>query len=292
MNRLLVPYMLDAIRVFEQGLANRDDIDNAMKLGCGYPMGPLLLTDYVGLDTTYYISEIMFDEFKEPRFARPHCSSGWFWPDATGARAGADSTTGPRTHRREAPQGAGGRSRTARAIRPRARGGGMIRDPRCRAEALAGLWLRVSPALWRDIVESGSLPEQDLPARDRAWREWECFALYACVRGLVAAGGFNTETASAVDHLHAIVADHWRAGGAADSSERHGRVVDRHAEYGRIGQELAAQGAGLLVVRLGEAAARHLAEPADSSPGLAEIAGSMHEALAEAAAEFVRAGHT
>ena len=70
-NRLLVPYMLDAIRVFEQGLATRDDIDNAMKLGCGYPMGPLLLTDYVGLDTTYYISEIMFDEFKEPRFSAP-----------------------------------------------------------------------------------------------------------------------------------------------------------------------------------------------------------------------------
>ncbi len=70
-NRLLVPYMLDAIRVYEQGLASRDDIDNAMKLGCGYPMGPLFLTDYVGLDTTYYISEIMFDEFKEPRFSAP-----------------------------------------------------------------------------------------------------------------------------------------------------------------------------------------------------------------------------
>jgi 3-hydroxybutyryl-CoA dehydrogenase len=70
-NRLLVPYMLDAIRVYEQGLASRDDIDNAMKLGCGYPMGPLLLSDYVGLDTTYSISEIMFDEFKEARFAAP-----------------------------------------------------------------------------------------------------------------------------------------------------------------------------------------------------------------------------
>ena len=70
-NRLLVPYMLDAMRVFEQGLASRDDIDNAMKLGCGYPMGPLFLTDYVGLDTTYAIAEIMFDEFKEPRFAPP-----------------------------------------------------------------------------------------------------------------------------------------------------------------------------------------------------------------------------
>jgi 3-hydroxybutyryl-CoA dehydrogenase len=70
-NRLLVPYMLDAIRVFEQGLASRDDIDNAMKLGCGYPMGPLLLGDYVGLDTTCSIAQIMFDEFREPRFAPP-----------------------------------------------------------------------------------------------------------------------------------------------------------------------------------------------------------------------------
>jgi len=70
-NRLLVPYMLDAIRVFEQGLASRDDIDHAMKLGCGYPMGPLLLGDYVGLDTTYAIAQIMFDEFREPRFAPP-----------------------------------------------------------------------------------------------------------------------------------------------------------------------------------------------------------------------------
>jgi 3-hydroxybutyryl-CoA dehydrogenase len=70
-NRLLVPYMLDAVRVYSEGLASRDDIDNAMKLGCGYPMGPLLLVDYVGLDTTLAIAEIMFDEFKEPRFAPP-----------------------------------------------------------------------------------------------------------------------------------------------------------------------------------------------------------------------------
>jgi 3-hydroxybutyryl-CoA dehydrogenase len=70
-NRLLVPYMVDAVRVFEQGLASRDDIDNAMKLGCGYPMGPLFLTDYVGLDTTVYICDIMFNEFKEARFAAP-----------------------------------------------------------------------------------------------------------------------------------------------------------------------------------------------------------------------------
>jgi 3-hydroxybutyryl-CoA dehydrogenase len=70
-NRLLVPYMLDAIRVLEEGLATTEDIDNAMKLGCGHPMGPLTLTDFVGLDTTYYIANIMFDEFKEKRFAPP-----------------------------------------------------------------------------------------------------------------------------------------------------------------------------------------------------------------------------
>jgi len=70
-NRLLVPYILDAIRVYEQGLASKEDIDNGMKLGCGHPMGPLTLLDFVGLDTTLYIAEIMFDEFKEPRFAPP-----------------------------------------------------------------------------------------------------------------------------------------------------------------------------------------------------------------------------
>jgi 3-hydroxybutyryl-CoA dehydrogenase len=70
-NRLLVPYLLDAIRVLEEGLSSIEEIDHAMKLGCGHPMGPLTLTDFVGLDTTYYIANIMFDEFKEKRFAPP-----------------------------------------------------------------------------------------------------------------------------------------------------------------------------------------------------------------------------
>jgi len=70
-NRLLVPYMLDSIRALEEGVASIVDIDNAMKLGCGHPMGPLTLGDFVGLDTTYYIANIMFDEFKERRFAPP-----------------------------------------------------------------------------------------------------------------------------------------------------------------------------------------------------------------------------
>jgi 3-hydroxybutyryl-CoA dehydrogenase len=70
-NRLLVPYLLDAIRAYENGLGTLDDIDKGMKLGCGYPMGPFTLLDFVGLDTTYYIANIMFEEFREPRYAPP-----------------------------------------------------------------------------------------------------------------------------------------------------------------------------------------------------------------------------
>jgi 3-hydroxybutyryl-CoA dehydrogenase len=70
-NRLLVPYLLDAVRALEEGVGNVEDIDKGMKLGCGYPMGPFTLLDFVGLDTTYYIANIMFEEFRERRFAPP-----------------------------------------------------------------------------------------------------------------------------------------------------------------------------------------------------------------------------
>jgi 3-hydroxybutyryl-CoA dehydrogenase len=70
-NRLLVPFLLDAIRALEEGVGSIEDIDNSMKLGCGHPMGPLTLLDFVGNDTTYYIANIMFEEFKERRFAPP-----------------------------------------------------------------------------------------------------------------------------------------------------------------------------------------------------------------------------
>ena len=70
-NRLLVPYLLEAVRVLETGVATREDIDQAMKLGCGYPMGPFTLLDLVGLDTTLFVAEVMFDEFREARFAPP-----------------------------------------------------------------------------------------------------------------------------------------------------------------------------------------------------------------------------
>jgi len=70
-NRLLVPYLLDAIRSYEHGLGTIEDIDKGMKLGTGYPMGPFTLLDFVGLDTTYYIANIMFEEYREPAYAPP-----------------------------------------------------------------------------------------------------------------------------------------------------------------------------------------------------------------------------
>ncbi len=70
-NRLLVPYLLDAIRAYEHGLGTIEDIDKGMKLGCGYPMGPFTLLDFVGLDTTWYIANIMFEELREPAYAAP-----------------------------------------------------------------------------------------------------------------------------------------------------------------------------------------------------------------------------
>jgi 3-hydroxybutyryl-CoA dehydrogenase len=82
-NRLLVPYLMDAIRAYEEGVGSIADIDASMKLGAGYPMGPLTLLDFVGLETTYYITEVMFDEFKEKRFASPSLlkrmvKAGWY----------------------------------------------------------------------------------------------------------------------------------------------------------------------------------------------------------------------
>lgn len=82
-NRLLVPYLLDAIRAYEEGVGSIPDIDEAMKLGCGYPMGPFTLLDFVGLDTTYYITNVMFEDFREKRFSAPPLlkrlvMAGWY----------------------------------------------------------------------------------------------------------------------------------------------------------------------------------------------------------------------
>jgi 3-hydroxybutyryl-CoA dehydrogenase len=70
-NRLLIPYLLDAIRIYQDRLATREDIDAAIKLGLNHPMGPLTLLDFVGLDTCLYIADAMFEEYKDPRYASP-----------------------------------------------------------------------------------------------------------------------------------------------------------------------------------------------------------------------------
>jgi 3-hydroxybutyryl-CoA dehydrogenase len=70
-NRLLVPYLLDAVRVLGEGVASMEDIDAGMKMGCGYPMGPFTLLDFIGLDTIVFIADIMFDEYREKRYAPP-----------------------------------------------------------------------------------------------------------------------------------------------------------------------------------------------------------------------------
>ena len=87
-NRLLVPYLLDAIRALEEGVASVPDIDEGMRLGCGHPMGPFTLLDFVGLDTTYSIANIMFDEFRERRFAPPPLHKRMVQAGLLGKKAG------------------------------------------------------------------------------------------------------------------------------------------------------------------------------------------------------------
>ena len=98
-NRLLVPYMLDAIRALEEGVGSIVDIDTSMKLGLGYPMGPFTLGDFVGLDTTYYIAEIMFNEYREKRFAPPPLLKRMVMAGLYGRKTGRgfyDYTTDPK----------------------------------------------------------------------------------------------------------------------------------------------------------------------------------------------------
>lgn len=156
----------------------------------------------------------------------------------------------------------------------------MILDPARRGRALAELVLTLGPRLFDEIVEAGVLPRGPEAAAPAARSEWDCFALYACVRGLVAAGGFNRETAAAIDALHEHALDRGATGVKAMASER-------YAEYGAIGQEGGQAGAASVTRRLGEAAARHMVagEPPEA---LIELVGALHESLVEGAAEAVR----
>jgi len=87
-NLLLVPYLLDAIRAVARGVGSVPDVDKAMQLGCGHPMGPLTLLDFVGLDTTYRIAEIMFTEYRETRYAPPPLLKRMVLAGMTGRKSG------------------------------------------------------------------------------------------------------------------------------------------------------------------------------------------------------------
>ena len=167
----------------------------------------------------------------------------------------------------------------------------MIRDPLRRGQTLADFYLAIEPRLHADLDEAGLLPPREDAARAAAVRgEWACFALYACVRGLIAAGGFNRETAAAVEALHERVLAAWGAAPAesAEGEARRRLIAERYAEYGTIGQAGGASGAATVPRRLGEAAARHMVAGGEPPVGLAEMAGALHESLAEGAAETVR----
>jgi len=87
-NRLLVPYLLDAIRALEEGVGSIEDIDQGMKLGCNHPMGPFTLLDFVGIETTYYMAEILFNEYREKRFAPPPLMKRMVMAGMYGRKAG------------------------------------------------------------------------------------------------------------------------------------------------------------------------------------------------------------
>jgi hypothetical protein len=166
----------------------------------------------------------------------------------------------------------------------------MIEDPVARGRALAAFHRSVAGRLWEDVLESGLLPDADESEQARRRGEWQAFSLYACVRGLVAAGGFNRETATAIDALHeAALEDMLVEGGSLVAfADARARIAERYAEYGRIGQEgPPGESSDALALRLGQAAAGHLvAGPAGE---LAGFVGALHETLAEGATQAVRA---
>jgi hypothetical protein len=168
----------------------------------------------------------------------------------------------------------------------------MIADPVERGRALAAFWLAVAPRLWDDLVESEVLPPGDATARARQRGEWDCLALDACVRGLLAACGFDDDTASAIDAMHERVLEAWmlEPDSPDDFDERRARVGTRYQEFGAIAiTEVTGEDAAGLSLRLGHATALHMAQ-GDAPPALAELVGTLHATLVAGATEAVRIG--
>ena len=161
-------------------------------------------------------------------------------------------------------------------------------EPVAHGRRLAAFFRAAEPRLWRDLAESGAVPGE----REREARaEWECLALDACLRGLVAAGDFRDRTAQEVDEFHAAVLEDWAAGGTVESlAARRERLTARYEEYGRLARSLEAAGAARVSATLGETAAGHACSPAPAPAALASVFAAMHESLAEGAAAMLREG--
>ncbi len=161
---------------------------------------------------------------------------------------------------------------------------GAERNAAADARRLAGFFRGAEARLWADLAESGAVPA----GRGAAARaEWECVALHACLRGLVAAGGFGERTADAVDAFHAAVLGAWSGeSGAEAPAARRARLLARYEEYGALARGLEASGAGRVAAAIVAAAAAR----AGAGEPLAGHFAALHESLAEGAAAFLGAG--
>ena len=152
-------------------------------------------------------------------------------------------------------------------------------DPAASGRLLAMLFAGVEPRLWADLVETGRVPAE---RTDAARAEWECLALDACLRGLVAAGGFGERTAEAVDAFHTAVLEQW-SGAGTPLAPRRERLTARYEEYGALARGLEAAGAARVSATLGATAAAHACAPGAAPEELATFLGAMHEAITEGA---------
>ncbi len=157
----------------------------------------------------------------------------------------------------------------------------MNPDPIARGRGLAAFFQRLEPGLWRDLVDSGLVPA---PQDPEARTEWTMFALHACVRGLVGAGGFGDDGARAVEALHEEVARHW----PDDGDERRAVLAVRYDEYGAIERAHAARGDEGMIGRLGAAAARHVSGTDIANAELGVLLGDLYDAIRQGTAEHVR----